>query len=69
MELMNNFVIFSIFFGRKPNKSKCEIVDLGALKGINLALCGMECIDLMFNVIKFLVYYSTMKSSKSKKTL
>ena len=38
MELMNNFVIFSIFFGRKPNKSKCEIVDLGALKGINLAL-------------------------------
>ena len=36
----------------KGNKSKCEIAGLAALKGAQLVLCGMECIDLMFNAIK-----------------
>ena len=43
IELIKNFAIFSIFSGLKPNKSKCEIAGLGALKGAKLALCGMEC--------------------------
>ena len=43
----------------KPNKSKNKIAALGAAKGIKLALCEMEYIDLMFSVIKILgVYYS-----------
>ena len=47
-----------------------EIAGLGALKGVKLALCGMECIDLMFNEIKILgVYYSYNKNLESKKTL
>ena len=59
IELMKTFDIFSTFSGLKPNKSKCEIAGLGALKGVKLALCGMECLDLMFNAIKILgVYYS-----------
>ena len=33
---------FSTFSGRKPNKSKCEIAGLGALKGVKSALYGME---------------------------
>ena len=67
---MKTFDIFSTFSGLKPNKSKCEIAGLGALKGVKLALCRMECIDLMFNAIKILgVYYSYDKISKTKKTL
>ena len=51
---MNTFDIFSTISGLKPNKSKSEIPGLGVLKGVKLALCGMECIDLMFNAIKIL---------------
>ena len=62
-ELMKTFGIFSTFSGLKPNKNKCEIAGLGALKGAKLALCGMEYIDLMFNAIKTLgVYYSYDKT-------
>ena len=58
-ELMKTFDIFSKFSELKPNESKCEIAGLGALKVVTLALCGIECINLMFNAIKFLgVYYS-----------
>ena len=66
-ELMKTFDIFSTFSGLKPNKSKCEIAGLGALKGVKLALCGMECIDLMFNAIKILgVYYSHDKNFENQ---
>ena len=58
IELMKTFDIFSTFSGLKPNESKCKIAGLGALKGVTLALCGMECMDLMFNANKILgVYY------------
>ena len=60
---MKTFNIFSTFSGFKPNKRKCEIAVLGALEGVELALCGMKCIDLMFNAIKILrVYYSYDKN-------
>ena len=51
IELIKTFDIFSTFSEVKPNKSKCEIAGLGALKEVKLALCEMECIDLMFNAI------------------
>ena len=45
-----------------------EIAVLGALKRVKLALCGMECIDLMFNDIKILgVYYSYDKNLENQK--
>ena len=56
---MKTFDIFPAFSGFKPNKSKCEIAGLGDLKGVKSALCGMECIDLMFNVIKILGVYNS----------
>ena len=60
---MKTFNVFSTFSGLKPNKSKCEIAGLGAPKGVKLALCGMECIDLMLSAIKILgVYYSYDKN-------
>ena len=37
------FEHFSIFSGLKPNKSKCEI---GVLKRVQMALCGIECANL-----------------------
>ena len=56
---MNIFDIFSTFSGLKPSKSKCEIVRIGALKGVQVALCGMRCIDLVSDIVKILgIYYS-----------
>ena len=64
---MKTFDIFSTFSGLKPNKSKCEIAGLGALKAVKLALYGMKCIDLMFNAIKILrVYYSYDKNFENQ---
>ena len=48
---MRTFDVFSTFSGLKPNKSKCEIAGLGALTGVTLAFCRMECVGLMFNAI------------------
>ena len=56
---MNIFDTFSKFSGLKPNKSKCEIAGIGVLKGVQVALCGMRCIDLVSNTVKILgLYYS-----------
>ena len=59
VELIKIFDTFSKFSGLKSNKSKWEIVGIGALKGVQVALCDMKCIDLMFNIVKILgIYYS-----------
>ena len=64
---MKTFDIFSIFSGLKSNQSKFEIAGFGDLKGVKLALCGMEWINLMFNVIKILgVYYSYDKNFENQ---
>ena len=36
------------------NKSECEIVGIGVLKGEQMALCDMECVSLKTNAIKIL---------------
>ena len=51
---MGFFDIFSAFSGLKPNKIKCEIAGLGALKGVKLALRVMECIESITRMIKIL---------------
>ena len=59
IELMNIFNTFSKFSGLKPNKSKCEISGIGALKGVQIAFCSMRCIDLVSNIVKISgIYYS-----------
>ena len=56
---MDIFDTFSKFSVLKPNKIKCEIAGVGALKGVQVALCGMRCIDLVSNTVKILgLYYS-----------
>ena len=59
VELINIFDTFSKFSGLKPNKSKCEIAGISALKVVQVALFGMRCIDLISNIVKILgIYYS-----------
>ena len=59
IDLINIFDTFSKFSGLKPNKSKCEIAGIGVLKGVQVALCGMRCIDLVSNIVKILgIYFS-----------
>ena len=53
-EFIQIFEHFSIFSGWKRNKSKCEIAGIGVLKGVQIALCVMECVNLKTNTIKIL---------------
>ena len=53
-EMVNSFHIFSRFSGLRPNLSKCEIAGIGVLKGVNVAVCGIQCIDLILDSIKIL---------------
>ena len=51
---MNIFDTFSKFSGLKR-----EIAGIGAVKGVQVALCGMRCIDPVSNIVKILgIYYS-----------
>ena len=47
-------IIFPFFFGLKINKAKCEISGIGVLKGVKLALGGIECVKLNNDVIRIL---------------
>ena len=46
IEVINAFHKFSLVSGLKPYETKCEITGIGVLKGVSLAFCGMDCIDL-----------------------
>ena len=54
--------------GLKPNTTKCEIVGIGVLKGLQATVCGMKCIDLRNEAIKILVvYFSYSQKIKDNK--
>ena len=44
--MVDTFPFFLDFSGLKPNLSKCEITGIGVLKGAQVEVCGMCCIDL-----------------------
>ena len=54
IEVINAFHKFSLVSGLKPNEAKCEIAGIGVLKGVSMALCGMDCIDLTKKTIEVL---------------
>ena len=65
---MEAFDIFSSFSGLKPNKPTFEVAGIGALKGAEMALCGMKCIDLRLNTVKTLgIHFSYNKKSENDK--
>ena len=53
-ELVKIFTLFSSFSGLKPNISKCEICGLVPLKGVEMAICGIQSVDLTRDATKIL---------------
>ena len=53
-ELLNTMNCFSSFMGLKPNLSKCEVAEIGVLKGVKVAICRIKCVDLTKEAIKIL---------------
>ena len=57
--LIDKFKVYSIFSVLKANFSKCEFAGLGSLKEVLEAVCGLKCINLTTDTIKFLgVHFS-----------
>ena len=48
---------FSLFSGLKINNVKSETAGVGVKKGVKMALCRMDCIDLTEDVMKILGIY------------
>ena len=56
-ELVKTFTLISSFSGLKPNISKCEICGSVSLKGVEMAVCRMQLVDLIRDAIKILGVY------------
>ena len=54
IELVKELNTFSNFSGLKRNKTKCEIVSIGVLNGVQVALCGMKCVNLNNKTVKII---------------
>ena len=54
IEILKVFDNISKIFDLKPNKSKCEIARISALKGVRVVLCGLQCINLNEETVKIL---------------
>ena len=52
--MVDTFHFFSYFSGLKPNFTKPEIVGIGVLKGVQVAVYGIRCIDLNVHTLKIL---------------
>ena len=52
----------SLFSGLKPNLTKGKISGVRALKGVQVAVCGMKCVDLYNEAIKILGTYFSYSS-------
>ena len=60
-----SWYIFSHYFGLKPNLEKSEIGGIEVLKGVQVTVCGMRCIDLNIDTLEILgTYFSYNKESK-----
>ena len=51
-KLLNLFSYYSKFSGLYPAFSKCEIAGIGSLNGVEVAVCGIKCVNLKVNTIK-----------------
>ena len=60
---------FSHFSGLKINNAKCEIAGIGVKKGVKMAVCQIDCIDLTEDVIEILgIYFSYIKNLEQEKS-
>ena len=68
LHLSEKFKLFSDFSGIKPYTTICDFAGIGVLKGVQAALCGMSCIDLRNEAIKFLsINFSYNQINKRRK--
>ena len=58
---------FSKFSGLKPKKTKCEIAGIGALNGVQVALCGMKYANLNNKTVRKLVLFLYNKNLEQNK--
>ena len=67
------FICFSCFSELKPNFKNSEIAGIAALKGLQLAVCGLHCIDLNNDTLKILStnfsYNEKLKEEKKFETV
>ena len=62
--------IFFYFSGLKPNSTKSEIVGIGFLKGVQLGVCGMRCVNLNNDTLKVLAsHFSYNEKLKEEQKL
>ena len=50
-KLIDIFSYYSKCSALKPNFSKCEIAGTGSLKAVEVAVCGIKCVNLKVNTI------------------
>ena len=66
--MVDVFYLFSYFSGLKPNLKKSEIAGIGALKGVQMAVCGLCCINLSKDTLKILgTHFSYNEKLKQQK--
>ena len=67
-EVIKTFKKSSLYSGLKINNAKFEIAGIGVKKGVKIALCGIECIDLTSDIIKILgIYFSYNKKLEQER--
>ena len=66
IDIWKFFGNFSKSFGLKPNKSKCEISRIGALKVVRVAIWGLQCINLNEETVKILGIHFSYKVWRKK---
>ena len=60
--------LFSYFSGLKSNFEKSEIANIGALKGVQVAFCGLRCVYLNNGTLKILgTHFSYNQKLKEEK--
>ena len=53
--MVDTFHLFPYFSLLKPNLTKPEILSIGVLKEVQVAVCGMLCINLNNGTIKIMI--------------
>ena len=67
---MNELKTFSNFSRLKPNQTKCETASIGVLNGVQVALCGIKCVNLNYETVKTLgAHFSCNKNIEHDKRL
>ena len=68
--MVNRFHIFSRFSGLRANLSKFEIAGIGVLKGVKVAVCGLQCAELVLDTMKILgTHFSYNEKLKKERNI